>query len=100
MNFKNNKGSETFGISLQLLKKLLPRISLYLILGTFFGLLIYKVLSDYDPSPRGLGLVGRMQLVQFMLNLMPPVFWGWLTVILILTVGVWGDWRSHRFDDP
>lgn len=98
MNSKNKKKTAIFGISLQLLKKLLPRVFLYLILGAFFGLLMYKVLSNFDPSPRGLGVVGRMQLVQLMLNLTSPMFWGWLTAILIVVVGIWGDWRSHRFD--
>lgn len=84
------------------LKKFWQRAAFYLILGIFFGLLIYWLLSLYSPevlSQPGPGSGRRTEAIRLALNLMSPSSWGWFWFILMIVGGFGGDWYYHRFKD-
>jgi len=95
----NNEVKLSKIFSKQLLTKLLPKMPIYIGLSAFFGWLIFKSFSTYDPNVEAhFGIVGRTDLIGRMLSIMSMASWGLLIFAVMIVISIVGDpyWRQTR----
>lgn len=84
----------------QLLTKLMSKILIYIGISAFFGWLIFRSFSTYDPNVETrFGIIGKTDLVGRMLSIMSPSSWGWLIFLVMIVISIIGDpyWRQLKY---
>ena len=82
------------------LRKFWQRSVFYLLLGVILSIIIYWLLNLYTPemlNPLADGFGRRRQVAKLALDIMPAIYWAWLTFFIIEISGFYGDWYYHRF---